>query len=310
MIKKLNKDLRPGNNKFTELQSLMKIPQKETKEEMPTVQDFKPNFIQQADVLSMPTAKHGYEKILVVVDTSSKKFDAEPLKSEDSNIIVNALKKIYERDILKKPKMFEFDNGTPFHGAVIDFCNDNDIKYRYAMTGRHRQQGIVESKNKVLAHALYSFLNEKELSNLRKEQNKPKNAGKKVKVKLVTDWYISKQHFRSVINFINANTKARVITEETSETPIMKKGETLLDVGTKVRVLLDYPIDIGTNKRLIGDFRATDIRWSHKISPIEWVSLYPGQSVMYRIAGEDILRTRKQLQVMENQDPNIHHGFV
>lgn len=310
MIKKLNKHLRPDNNTFEELQSLTKIPQKESKSDMPTFQNFVPNFCHQADVLIMPTAKFGYKKIIVVVDTSSKKFDAEPLKSETSDSLVSAFKRIYERNILEKPKMMEFDNGAAFHGAVIYYCKENNIKYRYALTNRHRQQGIVESKNKVLATALLSFVNEKELNNLRKEQAKASNANKKVKVKLVTDWYISKEHFRSVIDYINEHTKARVLKEETTLTPMMKKGDILLDVGTKVRVLLDQPEEIATGKKLFGKFRGSDIRWSHKISEIEWVSLYPGQPVMYRVEGEKILRTREQLQVIEKADPSLHHGFV
>jgi hypothetical protein len=248
----------------------------------------------------MPTAKYGFCKILVVVDTHTKKFDAECLKAEKSSDIVKAFEKIYSR-YLPLPKKFEFDAGSSFHGLVQDWCEAKGIRYRYAETNRHRQQGIVESKNKVLGAALYSFINEKELSNLRKEQAKYAHLDpSKIKVKLVTDWYISHEHFRAVVDYINEHTKAKVITEEISDTPLFKKEEELLSVGTLVRTLLDFPREIATNKKLHGKFRASDILWSYKISPIEFVALKPGQPVMYRVQGEKILRTRKQLQIIRN----------
>ena len=77
-----------------------------------------------------------------------------------------------------------------------------------------------------------------------------------------------------------------------------------------VRTSLDYPKEIGTNKRLHGNkFRATDIRWSREIRPIEWVSLYPGQPPLYRVQGEKILRTKQQLQVI-SLPQNQYAGFV
>jgi hypothetical protein len=312
MLKKLHKHLRPDNDRenLDDLRSLLKVPQTEKPHDhMPTFQDFIPNFRQQADVLHMPNARFGYNKILVVVDDHTKKMDAEPLKDEDSHVIVKAFEKIYNRGILHQPKMLEFDAGVAFHGEVIDYCESHHIMYRYADTNRHRQQGIVESKNGVFARALFSFLSEKELSNLKEAEELRRNRNKKkVRVKLSTDWYISDHHFRSVINFINEHTKAVVHNTQISDEPIISKdNENLISVGTLVRTTLNYPREIGTGKRLFGDFRATDIRWSREIKPVIWVSLIPGEPPMYRVQGESVMRTRQQLQVMSK--PQIDRGF-
>jgi hypothetical protein len=128
-----------------ELKELYKKPNSE-KGELPKFQTFKP-MRQQADVLFLPSSKYGYKYLLVVVDNYTRLFDAQPLKTKDSDAIVKALKKIYNRDILKKPKMIEFDSGKEFKGSTKRYLEDEDIKYKYAMTGRHRQLALVESKN-------------------------------------------------------------------------------------------------------------------------------------------------------------------
>jgi len=83
----------------------------------------------------------------------------------------------------------------------------------------------------------------------------------------------------------------------------------LLPVGTMVRTQLEAPIDIAAGKRLHGGFRATDIRWTRQIKPIEWVSLLPSEPPLYKVEGEKIMRTRNQLQVMRKIDSE-NHGFV
>ena len=42
---------------------------------MPHMQVFKPNHLEQADLLFMPTGAFGYKYILVIVDAHSKKCD-------------------------------------------------------------------------------------------------------------------------------------------------------------------------------------------------------------------------------------------
>ena len=383
MLKKIRQDIGPAPSASVianrnDLDSLQRVPDKEDKiTEMPHFETFLSGFRAQADVLWMPTARHGYNKILVIIDDHTKKCDAEPMVGEDSTTIVQCMKRIFKRGILKQPRMLEFDNGSSFHGDVITFCNQNHIVYRYAMTNRHRQQGLVESKNGTLGRILNAFLNEKELENLKAAEKpnqihapsdsyevekvlkhyppakaKDKNDASKylfdikwlgydkpednslrqkwsglktnavvhkylqehnlkqlipkqfrdrqIKVKQTTDWYISNEHFRSIIDGINKHTKAIVYDDQPRDDPrVSKRNEELLPVGTQVRVLLDHPVAIASNERLHGHFRHGDIRWSREIKPITWVTLKPDQPPLYRVSGEKVLRTRQQLQVRD-----------
>ena len=51
------------NKRILELKELTIIPQKEKNNEMPHMQVFKPNHIEQADLLFMPTAAFGFKYI-------------------------------------------------------------------------------------------------------------------------------------------------------------------------------------------------------------------------------------------------------
>ena len=156
-----------------------------------------------------------------------------------------------------------------------------DITLRVAETARHRQQALVESKNSSIGKLIFNLLDYNEL-----------NKGKRS-----VDWYQSKSHFRKFVEELNKESKAKAISDNLSDKPFATdQNRNLLNVGDKVRVLLDYPIDIANKKRLAGNFRATDIRWSLDVKKIRWVVLKPGFPPMYRVSGEDVLRTRQQLQ--------------
>ena len=62
------------NKRILELKQLTIIPQKEKNNEMPHMQVFKPNHLEQADLLFLPTAALGFKYILVIVDAHSKKW--------------------------------------------------------------------------------------------------------------------------------------------------------------------------------------------------------------------------------------------
>lgn len=305
MLKKLQKQLRPDNREnFKDLNSLQQTPRPETKIEMPTFMDFKKGYSAQADMLFMPMAKYGYYRILVVIDNHTKKFDAEPLKSTTSAAITKAMTKVFDRGIVTKPIMMQVDGGSEFKNEFQKYCDNNDIRIRTSPPDRHRSQGMVESKNRTFGKFLYSFINEKELQNLKDAEAKGKKKGA-----YSVDWYQSEKHFRYIIDFINENTKAKVYSTQPFDYPISDDyNKHLLPVGSLVRTQLEAPIDIAQSKKLHGDFRATDIRWNRQIRPIEWVSLNPSSPPMYKVEGEKIMRTRNQLQLMSKINSN--HGFV
>jgi len=257
---------------------------------MPTFQDFKSNYTNQADILHLPTSKFGYKYLLVVVDDHTRKFDAYPLKNESSDAVLNAFLKIYETSkFVHMPKILEFDSGSAFHGAVEEYFKNLGVHIRYAETNRHRQQGLVEAKNQLIGNIIFQLLDIKELKDK-----------KKGKSKVARDWYKSKNDFNKLIDSLNEHQTFKPLKTQTQDTPIATPlNHNLLNVGDRVRVLLDYPINISHEKRLYGKFRSADIRWSTDIKKIKWVALKPGEPPLYKVSGEDFLRTINQLQLIK-----------
>jgi hypothetical protein len=83
---------------------------------------------------------------------------------------------------------------------------------------------------------------------------------------------------------------------------------TVLRIGTKVRVILEEPLDT-KNKKLIGKFRASDIRWEPtKLYTITDILFRPGHPIRY-ILDDDKLKTtafsRNELQVYNEKEQQI-----
>ena len=268
------------NKRILELKQLTSIPHKEKNNEMPHMQVFTPNHLEQADLLFMPTGAFGFKYILVIVDGHSKKCEAEAIKNKLSSTVMKALIKIYKRGIVKQPKLLSVDAGSEFKDEFEAYCKKNNIILKVAHTNRHRQQSLVEAKNKIIGSNLLNLLNHKEL-----------DTGKYSK-----DWT---KHLKPLISLINDNLP-KIITQEIFPEPILSKNANnniLLEFGSKVRVKLDVNKDI-TGKRLIG-WRSGDIRWSKNIFEIENFVLKAGFPIMYALKGEkNIFRTRQQLQVI------------
>jgi hypothetical protein len=257
---------------------LHKIPVRETRFQMPVFQDFKPDFTHQIDTLYLPNARGGYKFLLVCVDNYTRHFDAEPMKERKAVDALRAIKKIYTRQ--KMPKRIEVDAGKEFQAEFKEYFNDNGVDVRVAEVNRHRQEGLVEGRNGILGKAIFLLLDSKELK-----------SGKTAK-----DWYKNGVEFRKLIDFINDEIKFEPLKEPEQENiRVDDSNRDIIPVGTHVRVALDYPISLATNKRLGSKFRTTDIRWSKDIKRIEWDVLQPNQPPMYKIAGLDALRTKQQL---------------
>ena len=77
---------------------------------------------------------------------------------------------------------------------------------------------------------------------------------------------------------------------------IINKNRVILPEVTKVRLSLDYPIDIASNK-----FRASDIKFSKDIHKVKEILLKPGFPPMYLLDNDDnVPRTRQQLQLVDH----------
>ena len=118
----------------------------------PTVKDHifpKKFYNYQADLLELPTTKLGYRYMLTMIDLWSNYCDFEPLKNKQSTTVLEAMKKKYERAILKKPKAtIRTDMGSEFKSVVSQYFFDNSILHLKALPDRHKQLGNIENLNK------------------------------------------------------------------------------------------------------------------------------------------------------------------
>ena len=61
------------------------------------------------------------------------------------------MKKVYiTHNILEFPYVLQFDNGSEFKGELKKYLNEQGVSVRYTKTNRHRQNSVVEARNKVL----------------------------------------------------------------------------------------------------------------------------------------------------------------
>ena len=192
----------------------------------------------------MPSDR-GYRYCVVVVDIGTRKTDAEPIKNVNSSAVLKAVLKIYGRGILKQPNTIITDSGREFQGEFNRYFTDNKVNFKKALAGRHRQVGLVEKYNGIIARVLFMRMAAEEL-----HTGKPS-----------TKWI---QDLKNIIEAMNKRYGHEPLTEEElleKFNPYEQLKQELIPLGTTVRVLLDEPKGI-TGEKLIGKFRATDHRWS------------------------------------------------
>ncbi len=279
--------------KNQELYNLYKVPKNDKGDQIPhtDLSDIPVGNVYQCDILYMPSEKEQTNIMyaLVVVDPSSGICDAEPLTELNSLQTVKALKTIFKRKILKMPLLkMQTDSGPEFKKEFRKYLNEQGIVVRYGKAGRSRSQAFVESRNKEIAKCLFMLMSSKEL--LTSQINK--------------EWTSYLPH---VVKYLNRNMKkSRILIEKTNkETQEIKiDDETIiLDVGTKVRVMLDKPRSV-LMKQLSGyHFRATDIRYSPQIRTITKMILQPDQPVLYNVDNKNYpAYTFNQLQVVSDNE--------
>lgn len=266
------------------LNNLYKLPRRDRGLNMPHFQPIEKNLIHQADLLMLPD-DNGYKYALVVVDNGTRITDAEAIMEKTPNAVLEAFKKIYKRKILKEPKQIQIDAGSEFKGILSDYFKSKGISIRVAKVGRHRQQALVERKNQTIAKALFKRMAAEEL--LTEETSK--------------DWV---KYLPPLIKALNKKTKKAKVKKVISDDPVCE-GDTcnVLDQGTRVRVMLDNPIEVTKGNRLYGPFRATDIRWNPKIRIIKEILLKPNMPPMYILDGDEkVAYTKNQLQVVPKDE--------
>jgi hypothetical protein len=263
------------------LKELQEPPKKDKGLDMPRIQVFKENYAQQSDILYLPSDR-GFKYCLVVVDNHSKKVDAVPLREINAPAVLKGFKKIYEDNkVLELPFIMQVDSGSEFKGVVKEYFEENEVLLRKGKTDRHRQQTLAEYKNKVIGRELYRIMNLQEIKT--GKQN--------------SEWL---KHLPKLLKKINENLP-KPLKEPIKEDPIVtKSSQEIIPTGTMVRVALEAPINIVTGKRLQGNFRASDIRFSLKPKKIENYILKAGFPILYQVEDEPTGYTRNQLKVIDS----------
>jgi len=279
-----------GKNKIkNELNILSTIPKKEQPFEIPKISNniLKKNVIHQADLLFLPTDKFGYKYALVVVDVYNKKCDAEPLKNKDSEAVTKAFKKIYNRTYLDLPYLIQFDSGREFKGDVKEYFEDNKVSVKYTLTNRHRQNSVVENKNKQIGKIIMMYQNNIELKT--KKQSK--------------QWVKQLPH---LIKYLNDNLSEPNKSKLTGQLLADKYSEELIPLHAKVHAILDYSINAHNFKKLDNKFRSGDLRFNPEERTVEHIILNPDMPPMYQLndtkkqgqKDNSVAYTKKQLLVI------------
>ena len=277
----------------SKVRNLMKPIKKDKGVNMPKFLSLTPNLVNQADILYMPKdEKTGDKYALVVVDVHNRYMDIKPLKNRTATTVLKNIKEIYKTSkLLKQPKIIQVDSGSEFKGPFKEWAKKSKIYLKVGITGRHRQQAIVENKNMLIGKLLFMRMNAEEL---------------KTGVKS-NDWV---QYLPTLLRVYNKKMKEKLKSRPTTKTfkkvilPVCKGNSCeLLDVGQKVRIPLDEPRDIITKKKLHGKFRAGDIKWNPKVYKISDVFINPGQPPMYRVKGKkNVAYTRNQIQLYKENE--------
>ncbi|MDR3597024.1 transposase family protein [Clostridium sp.] len=258
---------------------------REKKKDMPHILPCKPGHTQQADLLFLPNDK-GFRYALVVVDVGSRLCDAVPLRFKTAQSVLTAIKKMYDRNILKIPEYrIQVDAGTEFQGAFKKYFLDNGIDVRVAQTNRHRQVALVEARNKQIAVPIFARQAATEL----------------VTGKVSKEWI---SFLPEVIKEINTRFEVKDPMKHANKAEYVCNGNNcnILENGTKVRYMLDYPVHAHNEKKLDSKFRATDIRYSIKPTTISHVVLQRGNPPMYSLKGRKALYTRQQLLLVSENE--------
>lgn len=283
-----------------ELYNLYKKPKKDKGVNMPHIYSNEINTVQQADILYLPN-DNGYKYCLVVVDLGSRLTDAEPLKKKSAEEVKKAFEEIYKRGILKMPSYsMQTDPGSEFKGVVQKYFEDNGVFVRYGKPGRHRQQGLVEARNRIIGNILLKRMQAQELLTNKKFTAWVSHLP--LIIKVMNDYYPE----------IYSKAKKKIPNEPLCDGDSCNAYE----IGTKVRVILDEPRDTLGNK-LPGRFRSADIRFDPKIRTIKRILVNPGEPIMYLLDGHEIegdtgnvAYTKNQLQRVDEKEEDVPGEIV
>ena len=282
------------------INNLTTAPRKEKNVDIPHIGNniLEPNLFQVAGLLYLPSDSFGFKYLLVVVDVFNKICDAEPMKFRDADATIKAFEKLYARKILKIPDILQCDAGSEFKGLEDDELFENEhTRIKYALPNRHRQQSIVERKNKEIGSTIIKFQTAQEL----------------LKHEVVKGWV---KHLPDLIKAINeraSKVKPRILTDDVLST---KYSRDLIPLHEHVRAVLDYLINPATKTRIGNIFRAGDMRFGEADRTVEKIILNPNLPPMYMLNGKNngldnrVAYTKQQLQVIPNDEIKLNKDLL
>jgi hypothetical protein len=277
--------LQDFSNQFigTEAQALMKKPKKLKQSELPHFNLPTADTILQLDTLYFPETNSEYKFVLVACDVATNKVDAEPMKLRDSNTITLAFKNILKRKKIQKPMLVMVDRGSDFKGEFAKFLKQQKIGRQ--LCTYHRQLLPVDHVCYILGKYLGGAMLNEEVT-----------TGKLN----TTAW---KKHLGKLIKILNDGYTKEPIDPATTNPNPNEKGN-LLDIGQKVKILLNNPINYVDGSKLHGKFRAGDIRWTKETYTICQVHINPSQRVLYTVKDDnnkvlhDVAFVKEHLQLV------------
>lgn len=288
--------------------TLFKAPKREKGFEEPHTTVYESDSVHQADLIYLPhdqVSSKVYKYALVVVDLATGLTDAEAITDKTGQVTLEALKVIYSRSVLNLPNRMETDPGSEFKAEFAAYLKSINVELRHGKAGRHRQQSMVENRNYTIGMAL----------NLRMASIE------QVTGKTSRDWV---GFLPTVIAALNEQTREQEVAlskrkkkpkDPADSGPFCGKKNTgsceILDVGTRVRIPFEEPVDNVTGKKLHGKFRAGDKRWDDRVRKIYQQVIRPDQPMLYIVteANSDkpakVAHTIQQIQVVRGDEKEI-----
>jgi len=240
----------------------------------------------QADLLALPedpTTDDQYA--LVMVDLASRHVGAVPLETKDSRAVKLAYEKLMRDDPdFDWPKNLQVDGGKEF-AQLNRTVVRRGASVRVGRPGRHRNQAMVESANRVIGDALFAIQHVKELRtgepNLEWVASLPG-----VVKRLNARW--DRTHAELEAMEDRRDEQLEKIGEGDVGVFSKKKGWRVLPLEAKVLVVMEEPRDIRGRRLPSGNtasgFRSGDLRFGRKQHTIDEIVLSPGKQPRYRVS--------------------------
>ena len=182
------------------------------------------------------------------------------------------------------------DQGNEFKQVFAKYFKEHNVFVKNALAGRHRQIGLVETKNGILGKILHMMMYSKE----------------SLTGSLNTEWV---DDLPDIIQRMNERYSHQPYTDD----ELYKKygdpldvSQNILPLHSRVRLALDEPRSI-TGDKLHGRFRKSDQRWTSEVYHITNFFVNPHQPILYQVDkptkhNERVAWTRQRIQLVKDDE--------